>query len=242
MIRHLGIRAVLCTALVLVVTATATASPKEAEDDKLLSGGVVEIIDKGGPVMWLILIGSVIALALALERGVTLRRRALVPSRLVDSLREAGGDVARLESAVNDSKGPLARIVAAGLRRKGDGRKAVEQGMVSQGAHEVARLKRPVRPIAIMATVQPLLGLLGTIFGMIATFNVLSGTSAAERVEKLAPGIGQALYTTAAGLCAAIPCVILYSWLVGRVNRAAEEWSHVGTDVLMSMKDGGSAS
>ena len=109
--------------------------------------------------------------------------------------------------------------------------------MEAVGAHEVARLRRPVRPLAVLATVEPLLGLLGTILGMISTFNMLHTTSAAERVEKLAPGIGQALYTTAAGLCVAIPFVMLYHYLNGRVNRAAEEWSLVGTDLALAFDE-----
>ena len=192
--------------------------------------------------MILILVGSIVAIAFAFERAVTLRKRTLLPSALVQGIRDAGSDVARVEGLVEEHKTrPLARIIAAGLRRKDRGTEAVEHAMESQGAQEVARLKRPVRPIAILATVQPLLGLLGTIIGMIGTFNALANTSAAERVEQLAPGIGTALYTTAAGLIAAIPCVILYHWLVGRVNRAAEEWSNVGTELITAMDSRGGA-
>ncbi|MAG56856.1 MAG: hypothetical protein CMJ83_11235 [Planctomycetes bacterium] len=228
----------LCVLAFALIGGPVFAAPPEAADqpDKLLGGGIVDILEKGGPVMILILVGSIIALALAFERAVSLRRRTLLPRDLVGALKEAGGDVDRLEQAVQDRKGPLARIVSAGLRRKSLGADAIEAGMEAQGGHEVERLKRPVRPIAILATIQPLLGLLGTILGMIGTFNVLAGTAAAERVEKLAPGIGQALYTTAAGLCAAIPCVLLFHWLNGRVNRAAEEWSNVGTDVILACR------
>lgn len=230
-------RVLLAILLVLAVPCSlAWAGAPVADDEKLLGGGVIDVIEKGGAVMIIILVGSVVALALAFERSVSLRRTVLMPQDLIRSLTDAGGDAARIEQAVSEHPGPLSRILSAGLRRRHLGTHAIEQGMEAQGGQEVARLKRPVRPIAILATVQPLLGLLGTIFGMIGTFNVLAGTAAAERVEKLAPGIGQALYTTAAGLCAAIPCVLLYHWLVGRVNRAAEEWSTVGTDVVLALE------
>lgn len=244
MTRNPIVRTALCVLLfLLTVTPALASSARQAEqEDKLLSGGVVDVLDKGGPVMILILVGSIVAIAFAFERAVTFRNRTLLPSSLVKGIREAGADVGQVQALVDEHDNrPLARIIGAGLKRKDRGTAAVEQAMEAQGAREVARLKRPVRPIAILATVQPLLGLLGTIIGMIGTFNVLAGTSAAERVEKLAPGIGTALYTTAAGLCAAIPCVLLYHWLVGRVNKAAEEWSNVGTEFITALDADGSA-
>ena len=159
---------------------------------------------------------------------------------LMESIRNASrsGDWEAVRSATESRKGPLARILSEGLKRREQGPAEVERTMEAVGTHEVERLKRPVRPLAVLATVQPLLGLLGTIFGMIATFNLLGDTSPADRVQKLAPGIGKALYTTAAGLCVSIPFVVLYHYLVGRVNRVAEEWSVLGSDLVLAMRGG----
>lgn len=206
-------------------------------ESSLLSGTVTDIFKKGGICMYPIVAGSVIGLALAFERLVSLRRSSLVPKDLVGGVRDAlrTGDVDAVARLVDGRDVPLARILSAGLRNRDLGAEQVERVMESTGALEVSRLKRPVKPIAILATVEPLLGLLGTVLGMISTFNVLHRTTVANRVETLAPGIGQALYTTVGGLVVAIPFVLLHSWLVGRVNRAADEWSSLGTDLVTGL-------
>ncbi|MEZ6194667.1 MAG: MotA/TolQ/ExbB proton channel family protein [Planctomycetota bacterium] len=219
---------------VLLVVGLTSPSLFAAEEDRLLGGGIADIVETGGAVMVVILAGSVVGLALALERFVSLRASNLVPKSYADALREAAGrdDVGALGTLAREGKGPLARILEAGFRvGRGDPRE-MERAMESMGQHEIGRLKRPVRPLAIIATVAPLLGLLGTVLGMITTFNLLGGTSPADRVETLAPGIGKALYTTAAGLCVAIPFVVLYHVLNGRIQRAAAEWGLIGTDVV----------
>ena len=222
-----------------VVGLLTAASVRAADEEPLLGGSILEIVDKGGIVMIAILVGSVIGVALALERLVSLRVRRLVPKTFVEDIRTAAdhgrtSDIARLATS---AKHPLARILAAGMRHVDDGAHAMERTMENVGRNEVARLRRPVRPLAILASVTPLLGLLGTILGMIATFNLLGETSPADRVETLAPGIGKALYTTAAGLTVAIPFVLMYHFLNGRINRAAEEWSLLGTDVVAGCRD-----
>lgn len=223
-----------------VMVALLAASLRAEEPEPLLGGGVLDLIDKGGLVMVVILVGSVAGLALAFERLVSLRRRLLCPEPLVQAVRSAveKQDPAALQESLEDARGPLARILAAGVQRRRAGAREMEMAMEAVGSHEVARLKRPVRSLAVLASVTPLLGLLGTILGMISTFNLLAGTSPADRVETLAPGIGQALYTTAAGLCVSIPFVLLYHWLGGRVNRAAEQWSLLGTDLAAAVSQG----
>lgn len=223
----------------IVGTLALLTSVAAAQDEAPLGGDVVDVVEKGGAVMIVILGLSVVGLALAFERLVALRRGVLVPARLRDEIAEAStaGDRERLVAIVADAKGPLGRALRAGLRWRDHGPAAIERAMEQAGEAEVARLKRPVRPLAILATIEPMLGLLGTVLGMISTFNTLHATSAAERVAKLAPGIGQALYTTAAGLCVAIPFVLLYHFLGGKVNRAAEEWSRIGNDLLFGLHE-----
>ncbi len=208
-----------------------------AEPAPLLSGGILDVLRKGGPVMLVILVASVVGLAIALERLVALRRPKLAPGDLMGSVKAAlaNADFDGLARAVEDRSEPLARILAAGLAQRDLGSEHVERVMIAEGSREVARLKRPVRPLAILATVEPLLGLLGTVLGMISTFNVLHTTSVSDRVQKLAPGIGEALYTTVGGLVAAIPFVVLSHYLVGRVNHAADAWSGVGTELVNAL-------
>ena len=216
-----------------------THSAHAADEGNLLGDGFLEIIKQGGPVMIIIMALSVVGLAFAFERMVALRRGVLVPKRALAELKSSfqaqdRGTTARI---LGENKGPVFRILQAGHERRHHGAREMERAMEAVGAHEVAKLRRPTRPLSVLATVEPLLVLLGTILGMISTFNMLNTTTSAERVEKLAPGIGQALYTTAAGLCVAIPFVILYHYLNGRVNRAAEEWSLVGTDLALAFDE-----
>jgi biopolymer transport protein ExbB len=231
-----------CLSLSFVLVASSLAlagdgSTQAPESAPLLGGGLGDIIDTGGWVMIVILAASVVGLALALERFVALRQSILVPKDLVEEVRAAAerGDLDAVRARADGAKGPLARMLDAGFRiGRGDSRE-MERAMEARGQHEIARLRGPVRPLAILATVSPLLGLLGTVLGMIATFNMLGGTSPADRVETLAPGIGKALYTTAAGLCVAIPFVVLHHLLNSRIQRAATEWSLVGTDVVAAV-------
>ncbi len=208
-------------------------APIFAADGKPLAG-VKDLFDKGGFVMMIIVGLSVIGVALACERLVSLRQAKLVPRNLKTAVATARnvGSTDQLKSLVDQGKTPLARILKVGLARASGGIPEMERAMESQGALESDRLMRPIRPIGILAQVEPLLGLLGTILGMITTFNLLHTTSAAERVTTLAPGIGQALYTTAAGLAIAIPFVLMHHHLQGRVMRATEEWSVLGTDLV----------
>ncbi len=208
-------------------------SPALAADGQPLAG-VKDLFDKGGWVMIVIVGLSVVGVAFALERLVGLRRSRLVPETIRTAVATATshGSVENLRTLVNVENTPLARIIAIGLKRAHAGVSEMERAMEAQGILESSRLQRPIRPIGVLAQVEPLLGLLGTILGMITTFNLLHTTSAAERVSKLAPGIGQALYTTAAGLAIAIPFVLIHHHLQGRVIKAAEEWSVIGTDLV----------
>jgi biopolymer transport protein ExbB len=221
-------------AFVLVLNATAMGAEKP-----LLGGGAFEIIQQGGIVMWVILAGSIFGLALAFERLLALRRQHLVPSDLVSAVRAAitSGSYSEASTMAEGGTTPFARILKAGLRRVGSPIE-MEKSMESVAGQEVQRLKRPVRPIAILASTMPLLGLLGTILGMISTFNVLPNVGAADRVEALAPGIGQALYTTVAGLMVSIPFVLVFHYLNGQVNRAASEWGVLGTELVMATANG----
>ncbi len=204
------------------------------EVEPLLGGGFADIFEKGGVVMFIIVGLSVVGLAFAFERIVALRRGVLVPKSWVASFHEAvkSGDVAGVGRLLDERKGPLPRILAAGFAVRDMGRREMERVMEAVGTHELSRVKRPIAPLGVLATVEPLLGLLGTILGMISTFNLLQSTSAADRVATLAPGIGQALYTTAAGLCVAIPFVLLHHYLTGKAHRIAEDWSLVGTEFV----------
>ncbi len=183
-------------------------------------GSLLEILHQGGILIWPILFCSIIVLAYAVERLIGLRRRRIVPPKLVASLEDAvsRGRVDEAMRLCEEDKSPFAAIAGAGIRVHEVGTHAeVEKAMEDAGLREVMRLRKNVRPLATVGSIAPLLGLLGTVLGMIEAFNVVAGGGMGQQ-ELLASGIAKALVTTGAGLSVAIPALTLYYYLSGRVQ------------------------
>jgi biopolymer transport protein ExbB len=179
----------------------------------------------GGWVMWALLVLSLASVAVAMER-VWVLRRALTPvAPLSAALRRSlGGDprpAAALE-AVQRAGGPAARVLAVGIERFGRSVAQIETAMERQGQAEIRRLQRGLRVLASTSVTAPLLGFLGTVTGMIASFGVLA-TFGTSNPELVAQGIEEALITTAAGLVVAVPVHLLHGLLTSRVERIAAE-------------------
>lgn len=197
---------------------------------------MLEIFIKGGPLMYPILACSVLALAIFLERFWTYLR---VSKGLHLLVREVEGLVLkeRIDEAIivcQRSGTPLARILIAALRNAGKPREQLKVAVEEVGAREAPPLERYLGLLGIIASIAPLLGLLGTVFGMIEAFNVIAlqghGTPAT-----LGGGISQALITTAAGLTVAIPILLAHKYLSSRADRMLldmEEYSLHVVDLL----------
>lgn len=197
---------------------------------------MLEIFQKGGPLMYPILLCSVLALAIFLERLWTFARVRRGFSDLVNKV-ESLVVKSRIEEALQTCRQidtPLARIFVAALRSAGKSRDQIKIAVEEVGAREAAPLERYLGLMGTLATISPLLGLLGTVLGMINAFNVIAvqgvGTPAT-----LGGGISQALITTAAGLCVAIPTILLHKYLASRADRMIldmEEYSLHVVDLL----------
>ena len=183
-----------------------------------------ELIVAGGPLMIPIALCSVVALAYATERWIRLRPGYLGTTafgrRVVDTVRDEGVDPA-LELCKQDSH-PLARILAAGLKRAGEPFLDREKAVEDTAASEVRKLSSNLRPLLLVWLVSPLLGLLGTVWGMIDAFSGIATEAGIGRPEVLADGIYKALMTTAAGLAVAIPAIVLHHFLRGKLDVFAE--------------------
>lgn len=191
-----------------------------------------EFVEAGGPAMALIALCSLVALAVIVERSILLRRRNVVPPRLLAELEAAGGDTARAIDAARKSSSPLGNVVLAALQRRHLTLEAQQNGMEEAGRREIIRLRKRMRLLGGLPQVATMLGLLGTIFGMITTFQTIafSGESLGK-TELLAKGIFEAWTCTAGGLIVAIPVLIAFHTLMGRVealmvelDKAAEDW------------------
>lgn len=189
---------------------------------------VWDFIVKGGPVMIPIALCSVLALAVMMERLVSLQRRNVIPPGLLPGLRKM---LAKSSDNVNEAlaycrskRTPLANVLAAGLKRIGEPADVMERHIQEAGEREAMKLRKHLRVLSVIASVAPLLGLLGTIFGMITAFQTVAASGEAlGKAELLAAGIYQAMITTAAGLIVAIPALISYQWISSRIDALVME-------------------
>ena len=181
-----------------------------------------EMLLAGGPLMIPIVLASFVMLLIVFERLISLRRRRVVPRLFVErfllQLRESALDRSDALERCEDESSHIARVFAAAVRKWGKPAVEVEQAVLDEGERIANVLRRYLRVLNGISTVSPLLGLLGTVWGMIHAFNVIATSPAMGRAEMLAGGISVALITTAAGLLVAIPALIFYLFFVGRVD------------------------
>ncbi|MEQ8762429.1 MAG: MotA/TolQ/ExbB proton channel family protein [Planctomycetota bacterium] len=201
-------------------------------------GNLFEILEEGGLMMIPIGLCSVVALAYTIERLINLRRGRIVPKSFVRSIKlplEAG-EVERAQRECESSKSPIARILLAGIKRRGRSLLEIEKAVEDAGQREIARMRRNVRPLNVVAGVSPLLGLLGTVVGMIESFNVVANQGLGKQ-ELLADGISKALVTTGAGLTVAIPALALYYYFIGRIHKIVLEIDENCVELLEHVPD-----
>jgi len=184
------------------------------------------IIAKGGPVMYPIILGSIIGLAIIVERFwvLTVRRSRILPRQLIAEVQDrvGRGEINEAVTACRKDDSSLARILLAGLLYHQAPREVIREKLEDVGRHEAGSLERYLALLGSITAVEPLLGLLGTVTGMIRMFNVI-GAEGPGNPAHLAVGIAEALITTAGGLTVAIPCYLAYRWFNSRVNRMVQE-------------------
>jgi biopolymer transport protein ExbB len=211
----------------LIVSAVLILAASVGRADELNPEAVLTSFERGGKIMWAILAASVIGCAFAAERLISIRRGAQIPKRLMAELRDAmvSGGVSAGLRVVEGDKSAMGRVMRALLSRSGATRRELEITVDDEGSRILYDLRANLRPIGVIASVSPLLGLLGTVFGLIAAFR-----SAAELgmddPRNFAAGIYEALYTTAFGLVVAIPLLIIYHMLrnyADNIMREVEE-------------------
>src|SRR4051812_12156707 len=179
-----------------------------------------ELVKAGGPFMWPIILCSVTAAGILLERLWTLQRKRVLPDELIKKVTQLA-DANQVNPKVIEAlekNSPLGRILAAALANRDRGRAIMMEHVQDTGRHVVHELERFLNSLGTIASISPLLGLLGTVTGIIRAFNaVMLGGMGDPRM--LAGGISEALVTTAGGLAVAIPAFIAYRYLRGKVER-----------------------
>jgi biopolymer transport protein ExbB len=178
-----------------------------------------EIVRAGGPMMWPIILCSIIAAAIVLERLWTLQDKRVLPRELTQKvwqLIESNQVNDKVISALEQNS-PLGRVLAAGLANRNRPREVLMQRLEDTGRHVIHELERFLNTLGTIAGVSPLLGLLGTVTGIIKSFNAIQAGGMGDP-RALSGGIAEALICTAAGLMVAIPALVAYRLLRSKVD------------------------
>jgi biopolymer transport protein ExbB len=186
---------------------------------------MLEIVKAGGWLMVPILLCSVIAFAIVLERLWSLRRHRIVPRGLLMKVWEqtrAGGPGGEVQLQRLRARSPLGQVLAAGLAAQDQPREVMKETIEETGRRVAHELERFLTTLGTIAMITPLLGLLGTVVGMIDVFTVITEIGVGSPRD-LAGGISQALVTTAAGIGVAIPTLIFHRYFRGRVDELVIE-------------------
>ncbi|MCB9761590.1 MAG: MotA/TolQ/ExbB proton channel family protein [Alphaproteobacteria bacterium] len=203
-----------------------------------------EFLKSGGPVMIAIAVASVVGFAAFMERLWALRGGRVVPRglrvELVELARQGRWADAITLCRKNDS--PLSRVLEVVLAARGQPRGTIKELAEEVGRRETAELERYSGVVGIVASVAPLLGLLGTVWGMIQTFDVIKSQGMGQ-IGQLAGGISAALVTTFSGLSVGIPALIAHRYVLSRVDDLVLDLEEATLEVLELVKaDGGSES
>jgi biopolymer transport protein ExbB len=218
----------------------ADASVGSASSSQVISGTrrLTDIVKSGGPLMIPIGICSFILVVFVFERLIGLRKGRIIPGpftkRFLEQLRDGDLDREMALQLCERDKSPMANVFKAGVLKWGRSAVEIEQSVLDEGERSSNHLRRYLRLINGVATVCPLLGLLGTVLGMIHAFDSIATVSSATTDPKalIATGISQALLTTAAGLSVAIPALIAYIFFCSRVDKHVMEIDELGMKVV----------
>jgi biopolymer transport protein ExbB len=200
---------------------------------------MLDFMQKGGPVMWLILACSVLAGAVFLERVAYFHRASLRVGEFMRGLARLI-EGRRFADALHECasvRAPVARVAHAAVLRHEAPRAELKDIVQEAGQLEVPRLERRLAMLATVIFTAPLLGLLGTVIGLIDAFTNLSAQTGYTSLTDLASGIYQALITTAAGLIVAIPSAVAYGYLNSRVNQLMHDMERAGIEIVNLLCD-----
>lgn len=200
------------------------------------SKSLFDVLVAGGPLLWPIFAGSVVMLLVVIERFMALRRAKVAPGPFVkcvlSQIEEGELDRDAALELCEEDPSHIARVFEAGIRRWGKPAVEVEQAILDEGERTANSLRSYLRLLNGVANVSPLLGLFGTVWGIMHSFDALSASAATGRSELLAGGISEALITTAAGLAVAIPAMVFYLYFVGRVDSLVMEIDRRGQQLV----------
>ena len=196
-----------------------------------------EFMQKGGPIMWPILLCSVFAFAIVIERLLRLRQEQIDTKSFMEQISKSikRNKIMEALDLCDRTGGPIATILKAGILKHDRPRNEIREAIEDACVHEVPRLERNLPVLATVAHVAPLLGLLGTVTGLVQAFQVIESKATLLNPVNpgdLAGGIWEALLTTVFGLCVAIPTYVAYNYLVSQVDNLVYDMETSATDLV----------
>lgn len=195
---------------------------------------IPSFISNGGPMLWIILLASAVAIVVFIERALHCHRAQINSAEFLNGVRTVlkRDNVVEALSICDATPGPVARLVKTAILNRDYGRDRVRESLEEAGLAEVPRLEEKLNLLATIAQIAPLLGLLGTVLGMIHIFHNMEHEGLNASVQMLSGGVWEALICTAAGLAVSIPAHAGYNYLVSRVNEIVLDMEKAATEIV----------
>jgi biopolymer transport protein ExbB len=198
------------------------------------------MISYGGPVLWLLLVISAVAVAVFIERFLHCHRAQINSTEFLNGVRTVlkRNNVVEALSICDATPGPVARLVKTAILNREQGREEVREALEEAGAAEVPRLEEKLNLLATIAQLAPLIGLLGTVLGLMHTFSSMQEAGLGAHIGQVSGGVYRALVCAAAGLAVAIPTHAAYNYLVSRINSIVLDMERSATEIVQIVTEG----
>ena len=201
------------------------------------------LLANGGPMLWVILLAGAVGIVVFIERYLHYHRAQINSTEFLNGVRTVlkRDNVVEALSICDATPGPVAHLVKTAILNRDNGRERVREAIEEAGLTEVPRLEEKLSLLATIAQLAPLLGLLGTVLGLIQAFTTMKGKALNATVLDLSGGVEQALICAAAGLAVAIPVHAGYNYLVNRVNSIVLDMERAGNEIVNIVTESGGA-
>jgi biopolymer transport protein ExbB len=210
---------------------------------KLYNTAMPNLLASGGPMLWVIVLAAAVGIVVFIERYLHYHRAHINSTEFLNGVRTVlkRDNVVEALSICDATPGPVAHLVKTAILNRDHGRERVREAIEEAGLTEVPRLEEKLSLLATIAQLAPLLGLLGTVLGLIQVFMTMKGKGLNATVLDLSGGVEQALICAAAGLAVAIPVHAGYNYLVNRVNSIVLDMERAGTEIVNIVTENGGA-
>jgi biopolymer transport protein ExbB len=192
------------------------------------------LLSNGGPVMWLLVLASAVAVAVFIERLLHFHRAQINSTEFLNGVRTVlkRENVVEAVSICDATPGPVSHLVKTAILNRDQGRERLREALEEAGLAEVPRLEQRLNLLATISQLTPLLGLLGTVLGLARVFREMELAGVNAHVGQLSHGVWQALLCMGVGLAVAIPAYAGYNYLVSRVNAIVLEMERAATEIV----------